>query len=153
MPRLPSIDAISAVSSPQTNAPAPSRMSTWKLKRVPQMLLPSRPSRSACRMAVLQPLDGQRILGAHVDVALLRAHGVGRDRHALQHAVRIAFEHAAIHERAGIAFVRVADHVLLLCRRPWRPCSTSSPVGYPAPPRPRSPLFDTSSMTCAASSR
>ena len=34
VPRLPSTDAISAVSSPHTNAPAPSRISTRKLKRV-----------------------------------------------------------------------------------------------------------------------
>jgi hypothetical protein len=31
-PRLPSMDAMSAVSSPQTNAPAPIRISTSKLK-------------------------------------------------------------------------------------------------------------------------
>ena len=47
-------------------------------------------------------------------IALLRAHGVGRDGHAFQHAVRIAFEHRAVHERAGIAFVGVADDVLFL---------------------------------------
>ena len=63
-------------------------------------------------MAVLQALDGQRVFAAHVNVALLRADGVAGDRHAFEHAVRVAFEHAAIHERAGIAFVRVADHVL-----------------------------------------
>ena len=62
----------------------------------------------------LEVLHGQRILGAHVDEALLRAHRVGRDRHAFQHAVRIALQHGAIHERAGVAFVGVADHVLLL---------------------------------------
>ena len=114
MPRLPSIDAISAVSSPQTNAPAPRRMSMWKLKRVPKMLLPSRPMRSACLMARLQALDGQRIFGAHVDEALLRADRVGGDRHAFEHAVRIALQHAAVHEGARVAFVGVADDVLLL---------------------------------------
>src|ERR1035437_8536139 len=60
----------------------------------------------------LQPLYGQPILAAHVDVALLRADGVAGDGHALQHAVRIAFEDAAIHKRAGIALVGVADDVL-----------------------------------------
>src|SRR5579864_4580611 len=34
VPRLPSTDAISAVSSPQTKAPAPMRISTWKLKQI-----------------------------------------------------------------------------------------------------------------------
>ena len=49
VPRWPSIEAISAVSSPQTKAPAPSRISMSKSKVVPQMLLPSRPRRRASR--------------------------------------------------------------------------------------------------------
>ena len=113
VPRLPSIEAISAVSSPQTNAPAPRRTSMLKLKVVPQMSLPSSPRCSACRMAVLQPLDGQRIFRPDVDVTLVRADRVAGDRHAFEHAMRVAFQHAAVHERAGIAFVGVADHVLL----------------------------------------
>ena len=44
---------------------------------------------------VLQALDGQRVLGAHVDVALVGADGVGADDHALDHAVRVALEHAS----------------------------------------------------------
>ena len=72
----------------------------------------------------LQPADGQRIFGAHVDEALVRAHRVGRDGHAFQHAVRIAFQHAAVHERAGVALVGVADDVFLRARRSWRPCPT-----------------------------
>ena len=63
-------------------------------------------------MAVLQALDGQRVLGADVDVALLRADGVGGDGHAFDHAVRVAFEHGAVHERARVAFVGVAEDVL-----------------------------------------
>ena len=70
VPRSPSIEAISAVSSPQTNAPAPMRMSTSKLKRRPQMLLPRRPSCAGLADRRLQPADRQRILGADVDVAL-----------------------------------------------------------------------------------
>ena len=42
-PMRPSIDAISAVSSPQTNAPAPSWMCTSKLNPEPRMFWPSRP--------------------------------------------------------------------------------------------------------------
>ena len=45
-------------------------------------------------------------------IALAGADGVGRNRHAFDHAVRIAFQDAAIHERAGVAFVAVADDVL-----------------------------------------
>ena len=83
-----------------------------KLKGVPLMLLPSRPRRRASRRQLVSRADGQRILGAHVDVALARAHGVGGDGHAFDHAVGIAFQDAAVHERAGVALVAVADHVL-----------------------------------------
>ena len=47
-PRPPSIEAISAVSSPQTNAPAPMRTSTSKLKFEPKILLPRIPISLAC---------------------------------------------------------------------------------------------------------
>ena len=59
-----------------------------------------------------QPGNGERVLRAAVDVAGARPDRVGRDRHALEHPVRVALEHGAVHERAGIALVRVADHDL-----------------------------------------
>ena len=62
---------------------------------------------------VAQAFDGQRIFGAHIDVAFRRADGIRGDQHAFEHAVGIAFEHAAVHERAGIAFIRVADDIFL----------------------------------------
>ena len=43
LPLLPSIDSKSAVSSPQTNAPAPSLISKSKLKSVPNIFLPNIP--------------------------------------------------------------------------------------------------------------
>ena len=43
IPLLPSIDAIRAVSSPQTNAPAPSRISISNEKPLPRILSPKRP--------------------------------------------------------------------------------------------------------------
>ena len=52
MPRLPSIELIRAVSSPQTKAPAPSRTSMSKSKPVPKISLPNRPISRACRMAI-----------------------------------------------------------------------------------------------------
>ncbi len=73
MPRLPSIEAISAVSSPQTKAPAPRLICTSKSKPVPRMSAPSRPRSLACSMAMPSVLDRQRVLRAHVDVALLAA--------------------------------------------------------------------------------
>jgi hypothetical protein len=39
--------------------------------------------------------------------------GEGRDGHALEDPERVALEDAAVHERPGVAFVRVADDVLL----------------------------------------
>jgi hypothetical protein len=56
---------------------------------------------------------GERILGAHVDERVAGADGARRDHQAFDDAVRIAFHHGAVHERAGIALVAVADDVLL----------------------------------------
>ena len=61
-----------------------------------------------------QAHDGQRVLGAHVDDALACADAVGADEHALDEAVRVAFDHGAVHKGAGVALVRVADKVLLV---------------------------------------
>ena len=61
---------------------------------------------------ILQTLDGQRVLGPQVDVALLRADGIGADGHALDEAVRVALQDRAVHEGAGVALVGVADDVL-----------------------------------------
>ncbi len=54
IPRSPSIDAISAVSSPQTNAPAPSFMCNLNLKFVPKILSPKKPFASASAIAFLR---------------------------------------------------------------------------------------------------
>ena len=86
----------------------------WKLKRVPLMSVAEQAQALGLADGGLQVLDGERVLGAHVDVALLRADGVGGDGHAFEDAVRVAFEHGAVHEGAGVAFVGVADDVLLL---------------------------------------
>jgi hypothetical protein len=61
----------------------------------------------------LQPFDGQGIFAAHVDVAFFGPHGVGGQGHAFQNAMGVAFQNAAVHERAGVAFVAVADDVAL----------------------------------------
>ena len=73
--------------------------------------------------------DGQRVLGADVDVGLGGADGVGGDDHAFEQPVRVALEHRAVHERARVALVGVADQVLLLARRPAARTSTSCPSG------------------------
>ena len=45
----------------------------------------------------------------------MRADGKASNGHALQHRVRIALQYCAVHERARVALVRVADHELLGC--------------------------------------
>src|SRR5262249_5482805 len=70
-----------------------------------------------------QALDSERILSAHIDKPLGRSHRISGNQHAFQHAVWITLQYAAVHERAGIAFVGIADHKLLLADR----------LGYRAP--------------------
>ena len=120
MPRWPSMEAVRAVDSPQTKAPAPWLMRMSKLKPEPRMSSPSRLRSRAVLEGVAQALHGERVLVAHVDVALhgpvAGADGEGGDDHALDDAVRVALEHRAVHERARVALVGVADDVVLLAR-------------------------------------
>ena len=116
VPRPPSMDAMSAVSSPHTNAPAPSRTSTSNAN--------SRVQHGRAEVAAPPGLvdrlaeagDRERVLGSAVDVARLGADRVRGDRHPLQHPEWIAFEDAPVHERAGVPLVRVADDVLVRAR-------------------------------------
>ena len=59
----------------------------------------------------LQTGNGQRILGTDVDVGFLSADGVCGQRHPFEETVRVAFDDRAVHERARVAFVGVADQV------------------------------------------
>ena len=79
---------------------------------MPRMSVAQQPDFACLAQRDDQVLDGQRILGAHVDHAFGRSGSVGSDQHAFDDAVRIAFEDAAVHVRAGIAFVRIADQNL-----------------------------------------
>ena len=71
------------------------------------------PGLAALGDGVLQALDGQRVLGPAVDVALGGADGVGGDEHALDHPEGVALQDGPVHERARVALVGVADEVLL----------------------------------------
>ena len=62
----------------------------------------------------LQAVDSDGIFGADINVALIGADGIGRDGHGLKHDVRIALQHRAVHESAGIAFVGIAKDILLV---------------------------------------
>ena len=114
MPRLPSMEAMSAVSSPQTKAPAPSLRCRSKLPAAAEDVVAEVAARLGVGDRLGEALDGQRVLGAHVDVALVRADRVAADEHALDDGVRVALEDGAVHERAGVALVGVADDVLLV---------------------------------------
>ena len=56
MPRLPSMEAMSAVSSPQTNAPAPSLILSVKPQPLPSAFSPRNPRSSAAAIASLRRL-------------------------------------------------------------------------------------------------
>ena len=58
-------------------------------------------------------MHGQRIFRAHVDNAFGGAGHVSADNHALQQGMRIAFDLIAVHVGAWIAFICIADDVLL----------------------------------------
>ena len=111
------IEAIRAVSSPQTKAPAPMRTSMRKRKLLSRTWLPRKPRCSAGANGALQAFGGNRVLAAHVDEALVGADGVAGDGHAFEHAVRIGFHQRAVHVGARVAFVAVGDDVLALAGR------------------------------------
>jgi hypothetical protein len=78
------MEAISAVSSPQTNAPAPSLTKMSKLKPEPRMLLAEQVGTPGGFERNLEAADRQRILCAAVDVAGLRTNCVAGDRSCLR---------------------------------------------------------------------
>ena len=137
-PTLPSSERISALDSPQTKAPPPRAMRTSKSKPDPRMSSPSRPYARACLERQREVLDGQRILVAHVDVALVAADGVGPDDHALQHQWGLPSSSASVHVRARVAFVRVADDVFRLAFRVAAafPLATGGETGTAPAPQP-----------------
>ena len=108
--------AVSAVDSPQTKAPAPWLMRMSKSEAGAQDVVAQQAALARLRERVAQALDGQRVLVAHVHVALVGADRERGDEHALDDRVRVVFEHGAVHERAGVALVAVADEVVLVAR-------------------------------------
>jgi hypothetical protein len=54
------------------------------------------------------------VFGAQVNVALAGTHREPGDEHAFDEAEGVAFKQHAVGKSAGIAFVRVAHHVLLV---------------------------------------
>ena len=105
------------------------------------MLSPRNPFSLAAVDGVLQPFGCQRILAAHVDIALARAGDKSRDRHAFDDGEGIAFHHYAIFECARLGFIGIADYVVAVrhLRQELR-CEKRFPffcrLGNAAPPRP-----------------
>jgi hypothetical protein len=74
-----------------------------------------------------QPFDRERVLGAHIHVALASSDRVGGEGHALQYRVRVPLKHGPVHEGPGVTLVGVAAQVLevTFCRTrelPLHPC-------------------------------
>src|ERR1019366_4650865 len=76
----------------------------------------------------------QRVFGADIQVTLGGSNGVRRNSQAFQDAMRVGFEHGAVHEGAGVAFVAVADNIfdrvrLRASQRPfarrWETCAAA----------------------------
>jgi hypothetical protein len=66
---------------------------------------------SRLRNGEVERLHRQRIFRAAVNVAVTCANRVRADDHAFDHRMRIAFKHAAVHERARVAFIGITDHI------------------------------------------
>ena len=83
-----------------------------------------------------------------IDIALGSTDGISRNSQPLQDSMRVGFQDRAVHEGTGVAFVSITDDVF---RRAGalRQNSHLTPVGNPAPPRPRSPALLISSITCS----
>jgi hypothetical protein len=64
----------------------------------------------------LEPVLGERVLPAQVDITALAPGGVGRDRHRLDHRERVALHDHPVLERPRLRFVGVADQVVRSAR-------------------------------------
>ena len=62
----------------------------------------------------LQTLHRNWVLRTYIDVPLCRADGVAGNGHGFQNRMGIAFQNGTVHERARVAFVRVAADILLI---------------------------------------
>jgi hypothetical protein len=91
VPRLPETELINAVSSPQTNAPAPRRRSILKLNGVLHNICPSKPSFSACLMAIFNRLIA-RDIQPHIDISLRCPYGISRYNLSFKYPVRVHFQ-------------------------------------------------------------
>ncbi len=138
MPRRPSIDSSSAVSSPQTKAPAALENVELQLQGMTRRDVAGQASAAEAINRLAHPLHGERVFRPHVDYGLRRADGIGRDRHALDNPIRERLHEHAVHEGPRIAFVAVAKHVFGAARglpheAPFGPRGKAGPASAPQP--------------------
>ena len=107
---------MSAVSSPHTKRAGAFHQADVEMETAAQNVVAQQSRLPGLLDGAVEPVHGQRILGAHVDDALGGAHHVAADDHAFQQGVRIAFDLVAVHVGAGIAFVGIADDEFLVGR-------------------------------------
>jgi len=103
------------------------------------MFLPSRPYSRAWTRALLKRSTASGYSRGR-SVTLVGADRVGCDGHAFDHAMRVALEDAAVHERAGVAFVPVTEDVLHVAGA-FRVKDHLSPVRKPARRDRADPIF------------
>ena len=86
-----------------------------------------------------EALDGQRVLGATVDIPLVRTDTIAGDDHALQYRMGISLQHRAIHKGPRIPFVSVADQILDIATGPGSelPLEAGEEPGAAAPSQAR----------------
>ena len=75
-------------------------------------ILSEEPHLAALGERHLSVLHGNGVLRADVDDPGRGADGVRADQHALDHKVRVTLQQRPVHERAGIALIRVAHDIL-----------------------------------------
>ena len=140
------MEAISAVSSPQTKAPAPSLILMLKIKSLTENIFSQETFVPAPVQWRLSDVHRQGIFRADIDIAFIGADGIGGNHHAFQDRMGIAFQDAAVHKRAGVAFIGIADNIFFIAFGLAGEFHLS-PVGKPPPPRPRNPDFMMISIT------
>ena len=96
----------------------------------------ARASRDRGPQRVAGPRDTR---SARSTIPVRRPAGEGGQRHALEHAVRVALHQQPVDERARVALVAVADQVARPVTRRLRAAPHLTAAGKPAPPRPRRP--------------
>ncbi len=107
------MEVMRAVSSPQTNAPAPSLMSNVEVESCAENVLAEQTVFSCLVDRYLKALNGDRIFRADVDIALCGADRIAGNSHSLEHNVGVAFENRTVHECTGVALVGVTAYILL----------------------------------------